>query len=218
MTNLLLNLGQKKYYLQNEVFVFLNLIETISRLRDVRIFLLANSASSSNPYFLYFDINLPYNNDIKLFKNGTILVQYMKNEEYRQAKRDSRFGSLIAGTSFEDYAVNNKFINDNNNFIMKKTGSAKFNFAFIYNNQTFGVWVDFKNSLIFVSSDYDKNSSMLFSTTLEDHTPNTMFVASARKYHCWRSFLQNFELGNVRYENMKIKNIVSDLIRMLICK
>lgn len=35
--------GQKKYYLQNEVFVFLNLIETIARLRDVRIFLLGNA-------------------------------------------------------------------------------------------------------------------------------------------------------------------------------
>lgn len=32
--------GQKKYYLNNEVFIFLNLIETIARLRDVKIFLL----------------------------------------------------------------------------------------------------------------------------------------------------------------------------------
>lgn len=32
--------GQKKTYLKNEVFVFLNLIETIARLRDVRVFLL----------------------------------------------------------------------------------------------------------------------------------------------------------------------------------
>lgn len=129
--------GQKKYYLKNEVFIFLNLIETISRLRDVRVFMLANSASSTNPYFLYFDLTLPYNNDIKLFKEGTILLQYMKNEEYREVKRQTKFGKLISGTSFEDYSVNNKFLNDNRNFVEKKTGSAKFNFAFIYNNETF---------------------------------------------------------------------------------
>lgn len=86
--------GQKKYYLKNEVFVFLNLIETISRLRDVRIFMLANSASSTNPYFLYFDLELPYNNDIKTFKDGTILLQYMKNEEYRETKRQTRFRKI----------------------------------------------------------------------------------------------------------------------------
>lgn len=85
--------GQKKFYLKNEVFVFLNLLETIGRLRDIRVFMLSNSANSNNPYFVYFDLQLPYNNDIKLFKNNTILLQYMKNEPYREAKRNTRFRS-----------------------------------------------------------------------------------------------------------------------------
>lgn len=32
--------GQKKFYLNNEVEVFLNLVETIARLRDIKIFML----------------------------------------------------------------------------------------------------------------------------------------------------------------------------------
>lgn len=83
--------GQKKFYLKNEVFTFLNLIETISRSRDVRILMLANAGSLTNPYFLFFDITLPYNNDIKLFKDNTILLQYIKNEEYREVKKQTRF-------------------------------------------------------------------------------------------------------------------------------
>lgn len=210
--------GQKKYYLKNEVFVFLNLIETISRLRDVRVFMLANSASSTNPYFLYFDLTLPYNNDIKLFKEGTILLQYMKNEKYRETKKQTRFGKLIAGTSFEDYAVENKFLNDNKNFIERKTGLAKFSFAFIYNNETFGVWTDFKEGKMFVSNDYYKDSPFMFATTLKDHTPNTMFLSSAKKYSMWKSFINNYNLGNIRFENMKIKNIVTELIKRLLTR
>lgn len=210
--------GQKKYYLKNEVFTFLNLIETISRLRDVRIFLLANSASSTNPYFLYFDLSLPYNNDIKLFKNGTILLQYMKNEEYRETKRQTKFGKLIEGTSFEDYAINNNFLNDNKNFIEKKSGSAKFTFAFIHNNITYGVWLDYKEGKLYVSHDYVKNTPFIFATTLKDHTPNTMFLASARKYSCWKHFIENYNLGNVRFENLKIKNIVQDLLKNILLK
>lgn len=210
--------GQKKYYLKNEVFIFLNLIETISRLRDVRVFMLANSASSTNPYFLYFDLTLPYNNDIKLFKEGTILLQYMKNEKYREAKKQTKFGKLISGTSFEDYSVNNKFLNDNRNFVEKKTGSAKFSFAFIYNNETFGVWNDYINGKIFVSFDYIKNTPYMFATTLQDHSPNTMFLNSARKYNCWRNFIENYNLGNIRFENVKIKNIVQELIKNLLTR
>ena len=44
----------------------------------------------------------------------------MKNEEYRNEKRKTKFGKLIAGTSFEDYAINNKALNQNKNFIEKK--------------------------------------------------------------------------------------------------
>lgn len=88
--------GQKKFYLQSEVDVFLNLIETIARLRDVRIFLLGNAVTSTNPYFLYFNLTLPYNNDIKTFRDGTILLQYMQNLEYREVKSKSRFGQLVS--------------------------------------------------------------------------------------------------------------------------
>lgn len=93
--NLLLMNGQKKYYLHNEVMVFLNLIETLARMRDIRVFLLANAGNViTNPYFLYFDLTLPYNNDIKTFKDGLILVQYMNNKEYRQAKQNTRFRKI----------------------------------------------------------------------------------------------------------------------------
>ena len=83
--------GQKKYYLKNEVFIFLNLIETIARMRDVRVFLIGNAGSITNPYFLYLDINMPREGKIKLFKDNLILVQHMCNLEYREAKKLTKF-------------------------------------------------------------------------------------------------------------------------------
>ena len=87
--------GQKKYYLKNEVFTFLNLLETIARMRDIRVFMLANAVTITNPYFLFFDIKLPYNSNIATFKNGLILLHYMKNEKYREEKKKSKFGKLV---------------------------------------------------------------------------------------------------------------------------
>lgn len=122
----------------------------------------------------------------------------------------------MLGTSFEKYAIDNEFILDNTNFIEKKQGSSRFSFAFIYEAETFGVWVDYKLGKIFISTDYEKNTPFMFSTTLADHSENTMFLKSARRYTCWRKLIENFELGNVRYENQKIKNIVEKLIKSLL--
>ena len=211
--------GQKKYYLTNEVETFLNLIETISRMRNVRVFLLGNAGNVvTNPYFLYFDMNLPYNTDIKTFKDGLILLQYMVNPEYRKAKSETRFGRLVKGTSYEKYAIENQDTHLNKNFIEHKGQTAKFSFAFIYQNETFGVWFDYSQGKVFVSNNYLKDTPYKFATTLKDHSENTMFLNSARKYGCWRTFIENYQLGNVRFENQKIKNIVTQLIKKLLCK
>lgn len=172
----------------------------------------------TNPYFLYFDLSIPYNNDIKTFKDGLILVQYMKNEEYRVAKRNTKFGKLVAGTSFEDFAINNKQFNENNLFIEKKQGTSKFSFAFIYKNETFGVWFDYIQGKIFVSTDYVHNTPFMFACTLKDHTPNTLLLSSIKKYNCWKFFIEQFRLGNVRFENNKIKFVVQELIKVMLTK
>lgn len=46
------------------------------------------------PLFSFFDLTLPYNNDIKLFKDNLILLQYMNNEEFRKDREDTLIGRL----------------------------------------------------------------------------------------------------------------------------
>lgn len=209
--------GQKKMYLRDEVEIFLNLVETIARMRDdIKIFLLGNATNLyTNPYFLYFDLTLPYNNDIKLFKDGLILVQYMKNEEYRQAKRQTKLGKITSGTSFSQYAIDNIPPTQNKDFIERKTGTAKFSFAFSYKGEVYGVWFDFNIGKIFVSKDFDKNTHFFFACTLEDHKPNTMLISSLSNYFCWKQFSKNFQLGNVYYESAKIKYVTLELFKLL---
>lgn len=208
--------GQKKYYLKNEVFTFLNLVETISRLRDVKIILIGNAGNLiTNPYFLYFDMNLPYNNDIITFKDGLIALHYVKNLKYRETKQATKFGKLVAGTSYEKFAIKNEDVRMNTTFIEKKKQNAKFNFAFVYNGITYGIWFDNKLGKIYVSNDYEKNTPLIFSCTLSDHTENTLLLKSIRTYRCWKFFIDNFQLGNVRFENQKIKVVTTELLKSI---
>ena len=64
----------------------------------------------------------------------------------------------------------------------------------------------FTNGKVFVSFDYDKYTPFIFSLTLADHSPNTMMINSLRRYSFWKTFIENFKLGNVYFESQKIKH------------
>ena len=203
------------HYLQDEVVNFLGLIETIARTRDINIFMLGNAVNIVNPYFLFFNITLPYNNDIATFKDGLILVQYMKNKEYRDFKKKTKFGKLVAGTSYEAYAIDNIFQNDNKEFIEKKTGSSKCSFSIRYKNNIYGIWLDYNEGKLFVSNSYNSNG-IIFACTKNDMTPNTMLLSIAKNYNSWKVFIKNYKLGNVYYETLKIKLAVEDILSHII--
>ena len=138
----------------------------------------------------------------------------MKNLEKKE--KILLFGKLAKGTSYESYAFQNKILDKNSDFIEKKKGSSKFSFAFIFDNEIFGVWFDFKEGKIYVSNDYVSNSPYLFAFTLKDHTPNTLMISSVKKYNVWKTFIENFKLGNVYFENQKIKHVTNDLLKMIL--
>ena len=101
MTELDMKLLIDGHYLKNEVDIFLGLIESIARLRDIKVILLGNSANIVNPYFLFFNLHLPYQNEIITFKDGLIALQYATSKDYIEVKKQSRFCQLVEGTSYE---------------------------------------------------------------------------------------------------------------------
>lgn len=205
-----------KHYLKNEGMILLGIIDSIVRNRsDIKIFILSNAVEGLeySPLFSFFNLILPYNNDIKLFKDNMILVQYMNNEEFRKERENTLIGKLAKGTRYEDYALHNKILDRNESFIDHKTGSAKFNFALIYEGNVYGVWNDYQEGKVFISNDYDKYTPYMFTMTLKDNRPNTMMFNAMRKFNFWRNFLENFNLGLVYYENQKIKHNMLALIK-----
>lgn len=166
-----------------------------------------------SPLFTFFDLSLPYGKDIKLFKDNLILVQYMNNEKFREQRANTLIGRLAKGTPYEEYAMKNKILDKNKNFLAHKTGSAKFIFAVKYEGEVYGIWNDYHEGKVYVSQDYDKYTPFMFSMTLKDHTPNIMMYNSMKKYSFWKSFLENFKLGLVYFESQKIKQRMYEIVK-----
>ena len=200
------------HYLQNEVEQLLDVIETVGRLRDIRIIFLGNAISITNPYFTYFNLSLPYNSDIVVSKkdnkgNPLIIVNYIKNLKYREVKKQSRFGQLIDGTEYGKYAIDNEFLRDSKSFIRKKSKTSKFYFILVINGKHYGVWCDYKDGLMFISNDYDPNCPVIFSINPDDHNENTLLIR-CRTSPFFKSIIEHYRLARLCFENQQIKNNV----------
>jgi len=199
------------HYLPNEVEAFLDFYETVARMRDVRVFFLGNAITQSNPYFNYFRLSLPYNSDFKTFKNGLIVVNYATNENYINAKKTTKFGQLIAGTHYSDYAVDNDWLADDDAFIEKKVGYCRNVSVVKSSGKLYGIWRSTENRRYYISEDYDPCNICVMSLDKADHDEETI-LASARSNPFFKFVIENFRVGNVRFENINVKNEFLNII------
>lgn len=218
----LLDKGNQRF-LPNEPVALLNLYETIARPGTphprVVLFMLANALTITNPYFLYWDLKMPTKKDKNnkwIWKHPTrpILVEDVKNEKFIDTKKNTEFGKLIEGTTYSGYSIDNKFLLDNDTFVEKRSPKAKFYFTFIYLEHTLGVWIDRDEGKMYVSKDIDPSYPLVYSITLKDHKPNTMLIKNKSRNGHFKIFLENYQLGNVYFESINIKNITYEVIKM----
>lgn len=204
------------HYLQNEVVQLLDVIETVARLRDIRVIFLGNAISITNPYFTFFNLTLPYNSEVKIAKrdnegNPLIIIYYAKNQKYRDVKKASRFGQLIADTEYGRYAIDNEFLRDSKTFIRKKSKQCKFYFILVINGKHYGVWSDYKEGMIYISNDYDPNCPVKFSINHNDHDENTLLIRT-RTSPFFKSIIEHYRLARLCFENQQIKNNVMEYL------
>lgn len=203
-------------YLKNEVEVFLGFYMSIDRYRGVKVFFLGNNFSMFNPYTLYWNLNTPYKGNITKAKGGKILLEMVNDQNFIDERMKTDFGQLVEGTPFADYAIQNKSRIDNDTFVMKKTEKCSYYFTFKYSDDLYGVWVDYAEGKFFVSRDIDPCFKLIYSITLDDHTPNTLLLKSVNKSVYFKTFIENYKGGNVYFESMKIKSVVYNVIKLCV--
>ena len=87
-------------------------------------------------------------------------------------------------------------------------------FNFIYRGQKFGVWVSMIEGLMWVSDKYDPKFPVLYSITMKDHKPNSMFLKNRRQAVRFNTFIQAYKDGLVRFENPLIKSMCYEVIKL----
>ena len=192
-------------YLKSEVEVFLDLYETVARLRDnVRAVLLANAITIVNPYFLFW--NIKPDTRKRFTVRGQVCVELFTDADFIAKKQRTRFGQLVTGTRYADYAIENQWLLDNDTFIEAKTPDATFMLGLKYCGIMYGFWVDWKVGRIFVNKQYDPSSYRLYCLTKEDHEANLLLIKTLNDNKQVQRIVYAFRNGLLRFEDMQVKN------------
>lgn len=197
------------HYIPDEVTNFLELYETVARTRDdVTAVFLGNSITFINPYFIYFDLQMPYGKNF--YKKNDILLQLVHEDEFIEMKKKTRFGKIISGTPYGDYAIENKFFRDSSEFIKNKPVGCFPYINVVWKGEKYGVWSNSGYEL-YCSMDYDDSVNTI-TLSKDDHKPGELYVMSIRSSPYFKFVFIAFESGSLFYQNQKTKKAFYEIL------
>jgi hypothetical protein len=201
-------------YLPNEVPALLNFMDTVFRDREnVRCIGMANAVTIVNPFFLYFGL-IP---NIKKRYNAyeSIVIEIPNSEDFSAARRKTKFGALIDGTEYGEMSLDNSFTNDSSVFIDKRSKDSKFQFAILYNGLYMGIWVDVEKGLMYLSTDYDPSTKLIFAMTTDDLNENTLLMTTWKNNYYLMKLVSAFKKGFLRFDNQVLRNVGYELFKKM---
>ena len=201
------------HYISNEVTAFLDFYNTVDRFQDrVKVLFLANAVSIINPYFMYFHISPRRGQSIKIYQDGYSAVEIITNDKYAKHAASTRFGQMIKGTEYFNYAIGNTFKDDSDLFIKKKPDTAVFYYSFLFDKTELGVWVDYATSTYYVCGKIRKDG-IKFVLTKDDLEPDMMMLDKSS--FMLKNLKRLYMAGNVYFDTAKNRELFKSVMEYM---
>lgn len=196
-------------YLPNEVNEFMELVETVNRLRpagkEVRVFMLANKVSWVNPYSKAWGIK-PFTQHFKHFKNGLLVVENWNDPEFVAAKKLTKFGQFVEGTDYGDYAINNIAWQDDDAYIAPRPKDSTAWINIRIDNRITGFW--YMQGKLYASKKHDPQKWTY--ANREDQRDNELAIISSKEPI--RSLKEFSAAGKLYFEDNVVKSDVFEIL------
>lgn len=168
-------------YLPDEATVFQNFYNTVDRYRGrVTCYLLANSVSIANPYFVKWKIKVPKDTEIVRYgvptnrfgpvddKRPFIAVHFPKSEDFASEVAKTRFGRFLLENdpAYVDYAMNNQFSDNHEELIKEKDPDAVYRFTLFTAQGEIAIWHSLTTKMYYATSRRPKDHENTFTTEL----------------------------------------------------
>lgn len=208
-------------YLKDEIFDFLDIVETANRLRvdengkqlklseQLRAFILGNSFSLVNPYFNALQITPDTNNRFSYSRNENlkdkVLLDLCSNEEFKKLKYESDWGIIQKEIGYSDHAIENKFFEDDDNLIgfnnkLQKCIQLTDGVDSIY------LYPDYKNGLVYVSTTPNQ-VYFKYNCSIKHLKEDEKLIRSYKDFETMKIFYYWLSLGSMYFKDIQSKNV-----------
>lgn len=186
-------------YLTDEIQAFVSLLESVKRRRtNVKVYMLGNRYSLSNPYYDSWHIHPQENAKFTKDKSRSIIINQWHNEEFHNLKKHDELSMLMAGTIYGDFMLNDTTIGDDYTLVGKASGHKTYRFSLSTPVGNVHMW-ELADGRAYFCAQTDKAKEVWYSTNngkvVESKNGKPMFL------------LRNMRSGNF-YKTLenKIKN------------
>lgn len=203
--------SETNHYCDNETKKFISIHTSIARgqgeqVRYVPVYMLSNSVSIINPYYVEMGISGRLKDDTKFLRgDGFVLEQgYIESASIEQ--KNSGFNRAFSKNSYTAYSSECIYLNDNKAFVEKPAGKSKYLCTLRYKGSDFALREYTESGLIYCDDKADSSFLTRISVTTDDHNIN--YVMLKRNDFFLLNLRYFFEHGCFRFKDMRCKEAV----------
>lgn len=205
--------GQGSRYLPNELDTFINFFVTVDRYQDkTQAFMLANSVSIMNPYFIGWDIAPDKNKNGWVKKaDNAVVAHFPDSADFKNSVYKTRFGKFIKDSEYARYSVENEFDDNTPTLIEQKDQDARYVFTVETDRGAFSVWVNFKNGDYYAQSRRPRGSEKILTISVDRMDKNKQFVS----YKDTRlgALRASFNHGMMTFDHARTRNSFMEIFK-----
>lgn len=200
--------SESNHYCANEIQKLISIHTSIARgkgkqVRYVPVYMLSNSVSLINPYYVEFGVSDRLKDDTKFLRGDGWVLESGFIESASTAQKESGFNRAFAHNAYVQYASQNVYLNDSTAFIEKPVGNSRYLCTLKYMGKEYAVREFTQHGLVYVDDKPDTTFPNKLAVTTNDHNinyvmlkRNELFIGSLRYY---------FEKGCFRFKNLQCK-------------
>lgn len=202
-------------YLTQEVNKLQSVLLTVARgggeqSRNVKLVLLGNFVTIMNPYFIQFDIHKRLKPDTNFMRGRGWVAEFGFNQSASESIKANGIFRAFENESYMAYSTEKQYLIDANIFIDKPTGKARYLCTIVHDGVGYGVR-EYKNEgLLHVSKKIDGSCKTVITFKASDHNQNTIMLNHFS--YTWKYIRESYQRGILRFEDIKCKNAIFDIL------
>lgn len=203
--------SETNHYCDDEIKKFLSIHTSVARgqgkqVRYVPVYMLSNTVSIINPYYVEMNISARLKDDTKFLRGDGFVLEQGFVESASEEQKTSGFNRAFSSNSYVAYSSECVYLNDNKSFVDKPTGKSRYICTLKYKGRDFGLREFGEEGVIYCDDRPDITFATKITVTTSDHEinyvmlkPNDFFLSNLRYL---------FERGAFRFKDMRCKEAV----------